>query len=99
MTHRLCCEGNSEEAAYRQKRTHSSTLADFWGLISPQHFDDMPTIRSSGFPPRNAPNSIRRPWRVSQDRSGETSSSKTFRELLFNVSIDRGFLCQRVSLA
>src|ERR1035441_3540807 len=52
----------------------------------------MPIIRSSGFPPRNAPNSIRRPWRVSQDRSGETSSNKTFRELLFNVSIDRGFL-------
>jgi len=28
MRYRLCCEGNSEEATYRQKRTHSSTLAD-----------------------------------------------------------------------
>ena len=31
------------------------TLAGLWGLIAPKHFDDMPTIRSSGFPPRNAP--------------------------------------------
>src|SRR5271166_3156120 len=27
----------------------------------PEHFSGLPTIRSSGFPPRNAPNSIRRP--------------------------------------
>ena len=38
MRYRLCSEGNSEEGAYRQKRTHSSTLSDFWGLISPRHF-------------------------------------------------------------
>ena len=37
----------------------------------------LPTIRSSGFPPRNAPNSIRRPWGVSQYRSGETSHKPT----------------------
>jgi hypothetical protein len=28
------------------------------------HFSGLATIRSSGFPPRNAPNSIRRPWGV-----------------------------------
>jgi len=34
---------------------------------------DLPTIRSSGFPPRDAPNSIRRPWRVSRDQFGKRS--------------------------
>jgi len=32
-----------KERGYEQQRTHSKTLADLWGLISPQHFDDMPT--------------------------------------------------------
>jgi len=31
------------------------------------HKGGTPTIRSSGFPPRNAPNSIRRPWGVLPD--------------------------------
>jgi hypothetical protein len=35
-----------KERGCQQERTHSKTLADLWGLISPQHFDDMPTIRS-----------------------------------------------------
>jgi hypothetical protein len=39
-----------KERGYQQERTHSKTLADLWGLISPQHFDDMPTIRPSDFP-------------------------------------------------
>ncbi len=30
----------------------------------PLHLSEMATTRSSGFPPRNAPNSIPRPWRV-----------------------------------
>jgi hypothetical protein len=36
-----------KERGYQQERTHSKTLADFWGLISPQHFDDMATTRPS----------------------------------------------------
>src|ERR1019366_6656834 len=36
-----------------------SCIARFLG-----HFSGLATIRSSGFPPRNAPNSIRRPWGV-----------------------------------
>src|ERR1017187_5353155 len=36
-----------------------SCIARFLG-----HFSGLPTIRSSGFPPRNAPNSIRRTWGV-----------------------------------
>ena len=31
------------------------------------HLSEMATIRSSGWPLRNAPNGIPRPWRVSQD--------------------------------
>jgi len=38
-----------KERGYQQERTHSKTLADFWELIPPQHFDDMPTMRPSGW--------------------------------------------------
>src|ERR1019366_6315574 len=37
--------------SYRLERTHSWTLADLWGLISPQHFDDMATTRQTGLLP------------------------------------------------
>jgi len=53
MRYRHCSGGNSEEAVYRQKRVHSSTLADLWELISPQHFDHMPTTRPNDFPDRD----------------------------------------------
>src|ERR1017187_4543992 len=32
------------------------------GSTRTEHISEMATIRSSGFPPRNRPNSIRRPW-------------------------------------
>ena len=49
--------------------------AGFGGARS-SHFDEMATIRSSGFPQRNAPNSIRRPWGVYEFRSGGTLASR-----------------------
>jgi hypothetical protein len=39
--------------------------------------DGTATIRSSGFPPRNAPNSIRRPCGVSRSYSGQISHKQT----------------------
>ena len=33
---------------------HHLLEADLWRLISPQHFDDMPTNRPSGFPDTGA---------------------------------------------
>src|SRR6266436_1958558 len=38
------------------------------------HLSEMATNRSSGLPPRNAPNGIRRPWRVYRDQSGGITS-------------------------
>ena len=34
------------------------------GSTRTEHISEMPTSRPSGFPPRNAPNSIRSPWGV-----------------------------------
>jgi hypothetical protein len=48
-----------------------SCIAHFLG-----HLSGLATIRSSGFPPRNAPNSIRRPWGVSSYKSGQISRTR-----------------------
>src|ERR1017187_5740141 len=37
-------------------------VARHQGSTRTEHISEMATIRSSGFPPRNRPNSIRRPW-------------------------------------
>jgi hypothetical protein len=37
-----------------KSRGHKFTQADLWALVSPQHFDDMPTNRPSGFPDTGA---------------------------------------------
>ena len=54
------------------------------------HKDGTATIHPSGFPPRNVPNSIRRPWGFSQYQSGETSNNQTYGQLSGPASVASG---------
>jgi len=60
-----------------------------------RHKSDMPTIRSSGFPPRNAPNSIRRLWGVSRSQSARISQKLTCGKI--GRSSGHGMLVSRIS--
>ena|ERR1017187_5313051 len=57
---------NDKSASIRQPHWHPhlDVKRPTHRLGGPCHKDGSPTTRSSGFPPRNAPNNIRRPWGV-----------------------------------